>query len=47
MWVSFLKELEGFRFIAEGERPIHFSEFPVSPAFPQRFCNHCETSVLF
>jgi hypothetical protein len=36
-----------FRILHERECPIHFSEFPVPPAVPQRFCNHRETRVLF
>jgi GAF domain len=34
-------------FFAQRECPIHFSEFPVPAAFPQRFCNSRQTSVLF
>src|SRR5262249_15639067 len=39
--------LGAIRFLAERERPIHLSKFPVLAAMPKRFCNDCETSELF
>ena len=32
---------------AQCECPIHFREFPVSTALPQRFCKNGQTSILF
>src|SRR5262249_56509856 len=43
---SFLK-VERSLVFAQRECPIHFREFPVSTALPQRFCKNCQTSVLF
>src|SRR5260370_42331213 len=41
------RTLNAFWFFAQRECPIHFREFPVSTALPQRFCKNCQTSVLF
>ena len=41
------RRLNALWFFAQRERPIHFPEFPVSTALPQRFCRNCQTSVLF
>src|SRR5260370_23449707 len=41
------RRLNALWFFAQRECPIHFREFPVSTALPQRFCKNCQTSVLF
>ena len=41
------EDLGAVRFLAERERPIHLSKFPVLATVPTRFCNDCETSELF